>query len=222
MKVNGKDYPIYYGKKNVPNHQLEYFTSSDDSDILPDISCGIFYGISILTFYIACSMHILRQFVFLTTFLTFYLASIPGFYLASIPTFFLAHILTFFPASYLASTPTFYRAFFLTVFLACILTIFLASILTFYLAFFWHLFIFITMFFLSKFRFRFIIHSIPPPVHSGDEPAQRTGWRQKEGRKKGGKEEVAPLIESRNPYLAGREQTAKMGFHQQKFCCTAT
>ena len=21
MKVNGKDYPIYYGKKHVPNHQ---------------------------------------------------------------------------------------------------------------------------------------------------------------------------------------------------------
>ena len=100
--------------------------------------------------------------------------------------------------------------------------IFLASILTFYLAFFWHLFIFITIFFLSKFRFRFIIHSIPPRVHSGDEPAQRAGWRQKEGRKKGGKEKVAPLIESRDPYLAGGEQTAKIGFHQQKFCCTAT
>jgi hypothetical protein len=24
MKVNGKDYPIYYRKKNVPNHQPEW------------------------------------------------------------------------------------------------------------------------------------------------------------------------------------------------------
>jgi len=26
MKVNGKDYPIYYGKiKNVPNHQIWFY-----------------------------------------------------------------------------------------------------------------------------------------------------------------------------------------------------
>ena len=30
MKVNGKDYPIYYGKmKNVPNHQTDRFIPQD-------------------------------------------------------------------------------------------------------------------------------------------------------------------------------------------------
>ena len=52
----------------------------------------------------------------------------------------------------------------------------------------------------------------PVGAHSGDELAQE------QGSKAGGrKEEVAPLIKSRDPHLACGEQTAKMGFHQQKF-----
>ena len=39
MKVNGKDYPIYYGKiKNVPNHQLNILSTCSESYSIGPVS----------------------------------------------------------------------------------------------------------------------------------------------------------------------------------------
>ena len=158
---------------------------------------------------------------YLASILTYFLASTLAFYLASILTFYLASILTYFLASalafYLASILTFFLSI-LAFYLASFQAFILASILTFRLAFysaFCHVFGPMCAQLhqkLDRVRVRsracyLVGSSMPSHPLCSDELAKEEKLRRKE--KEGCKEGAAPLLQSRDPRLAGGEQAKK-------------